>query len=75
MKMSNAHTHTRTRTHDSPPLFPPSTTRPTQTRRATMSVRANGGHTLAPVSGPKEVVTGLLDSTLLSQRFADLDQV
>ena len=35
----------------------------------------SNGYTLAPVSGPKEQITGLLDSSLLPLRFGDLDQV
>ena len=33
------------------------------------------GHTLAPVSGPKEPIVGLLDSSILPLRFQNLDQV
>ena len=35
----------------------------------------SNGYTLAPVSGPKEQIPGLLDSSLLPLRFGDLDQV
>lgn len=35
----------------------------------------SNGYTLPAVSGPKEVITGLLDSSLLPLRFGDLDQV
>jgi len=35
----------------------------------------SNGHTLHPVSGPKESVGGLLDNNIYPSRFAGLDQV